>query len=71
MQQITNAPRILTEMGWRAREVVVQHFDQHLQTRLLESFYGEAMALGNVAEKVKAEAVAAPVPQFAEAVAAN
>jgi glycosyltransferase involved in cell wall biosynthesis len=71
MQQITNAPRMLTEMGWRAREVVVQHFDQHLQTRLLESFYGEAMALGNVAEKVKAEAVAAPVPQFAEAVAAN
>jgi colanic acid/amylovoran biosynthesis glycosyltransferase len=70
MQQITNAPRILTEMGWRAREVVVQHFDQQLQTRLLESFYGEAIALRSVGEGVP-EAVAEPVPQFAEAVAAN
>jgi colanic acid/amylovoran biosynthesis glycosyltransferase len=70
MQQITNAPRILTEMGWRAREVVVQHFDQQLQTRLLESFYGEAIALRSVGEGVP-EAVAEPVPQFAEAVPAN
>jgi colanic acid/amylovoran biosynthesis glycosyltransferase len=70
MQQITHAPRILTEMGWRAREVVVQHFDQQLQTRLLESFYGEAIALRSVGEGVP-EAVAEPVPQFAEAVAAN
>ena len=70
MQQITNAPRMLTEMGWRAREVVVQHFDQQLQTRLLESFYGEAIALRSVGEGVP-EAVAQPVPQFAEAVPAN
>jgi colanic acid/amylovoran biosynthesis glycosyltransferase len=70
MHQITTQPRMLTEMGWRAREVVVQHFDQQLQTRLLESFYGEAIALRNVAEGLP-EAVPAPVPQFAEAVAAN
>jgi colanic acid/amylovoran biosynthesis glycosyltransferase len=70
MQQITNSPRILTEMGWRAREVVVQHFDQQLQTRLLESFYGEAIALRGVADGI-AETVPAQVPQFAEPVAAN
>jgi colanic acid/amylovoran biosynthesis glycosyltransferase len=70
MQQITNAPRMLTEMGWRAREVVVQHFDQQLQTRLLESFYGEAIALRSVGEGV-AETVAEPVPQFADAVPAS
>jgi len=71
MQQITTEPRILTEMGWRAREVVVQHFDQQLQTRLLESFYGEAIALRGVAEGVKAEAPAGAVPQFAEPVGAS
>ena len=70
MQQITNAPRILTEMGWPAREVVVQHFDQQLQTRLLESFYGEAIALRSVGEGVP-ETVAAPVTQFADAVPAS
>jgi colanic acid/amylovoran biosynthesis glycosyltransferase len=70
MQEITSSPRILTEMGWRAREVVVQHFDQQLQTRLLESFYGEAIALHGVAEGI-GETVSAAVPQFAEPVAAN
>ena len=71
MQKITASPLILTGMGWRAREAVVQHFDQQLQTRLLESFYEEAIALRGVAEGINAEALAAPVPQFAEPVAAS
>src|SRR5713101_1030907 len=42
MQEMTSSHRALIEMGWRAREAVVRHFEQEVQTRLLESFYEEA-----------------------------
>src|SRR5881275_3213013 len=43
MQRITKAPHHLREMGARARVSVVDQFEQRTQTRLLESFYEEAI----------------------------
>ena len=71
MQEITSSPRALIEMGWRAREAVMQHFEQDTQTRLLELFYEEAIAMRNAGEPAKSEALTPLAPQFAEHVTAN
>jgi colanic acid/amylovoran biosynthesis glycosyltransferase len=71
MQEITSSPRALIEMGWRAREAVAQHFEQDVQTRLLELFYEEAIVMRNAGEPAKSEALTPLAPQFAEHVTAN
>jgi len=71
MQKITSLPRALTEMGLRARQAVTQRFQQEAQTRMLESFYEEAIAMNGAEEPVKSKAMTSPVPQFVEQVAAN
>jgi len=71
MQQITSSPRMLSEMGLRARQTVAQQFQQQTQIRLLESFYEEAISVRAGTEPVKAEATSSAVPQFVEPVAAN
>ena len=58
-------------MGWRAREAVVRHFEQEVQTRLLESFYEEAIAMRSTGEPAKSEALTPLAPQFVEQVTAN
>ena len=71
MQEMTSSPRALIEMGWRAREAVVRHFEQEVQTRLLESFYEEAIAMRSAGEPAKSEALTPLAPQFVEQVTAN
>ncbi len=71
MQEITRSPRTLIEMGWRARETVVQRFEQEAQTRLLESFYEEAITMRGAEAPVKSEAITPLAPDFAERVTAN
>src|SRR5438876_375564 len=71
MQEMTSSPRALIEMGWRAREAVVRHFEQEVQTRLLESFYEEAIAMRSAGEPAKSEALTPLAPDVAEQVTAN
>ena len=71
MQEMTSSPRALIEMGWRAREAVVRHFEQEVQTRLLESFYEEAIAMRSAGEPAKSAALTPLAPDFAEQVTAN
>jgi colanic acid/amylovoran biosynthesis glycosyltransferase len=71
MQEMTSSPRALMEMGWRAREAVVRHFEQEVQTRLLESFYEEAIAMRSAGEPAKSAALTPLAPQFVEQVTAN
>src|SRR5947207_9107226 len=60
MQRITKAPHHLREMGARARVSVVDQFEQRTQTRLLESFYEEAIG-STAGEAAEAEEMT-PVP---------
>jgi glycosyltransferase involved in cell wall biosynthesis len=71
MQEITSSPRMLSEMGLRARQTVAQQFQQQTQIRLLESFYEEAISVRAATEPVKAEATSSAVSQFVEPVTAN
>src|SRR5437667_534858 len=71
MQEMTSSPRALIEMGWRAREAVVRHFEQEVQTRLLESFYEEAIAMRSAGEPAKSEALTPLAPDSAEQLTAN
>jgi len=71
MQEMIRSPRALTEMGLLAREAVVQRFEQEAQTRLLEWFYEEAVAMRSAEAPVKSDAIASPAPEFAEQVTAN
>src|SRR5437899_2627995 len=71
MQEITSSPRILSEMGLRARQTETQQFQQQTQIHILESFYEEAIAVNGAEEPVKSEAMTSRVPQFVEPVAAN
>ena len=60
MQRITKAPHHLREMGARARVSVVDQFEQRTQTRMLESFYEEAIG-STAGEAAEAEEMT-PVP---------
>ena len=71
MQEITRSPGILREMGLRARQLVIDRFEQRAQIDRLESFYEEAISIREAAEPVKSRAVSAFAPQFAERVAAE
>jgi colanic acid/amylovoran biosynthesis glycosyltransferase len=71
MQEITRSPRVLTEMGLRAREAVIKRFEQEAQIDQLEWFYEEAIVLNGAAEPTKSEPVTQLAPQFAEQVPAK
>jgi colanic acid/amylovoran biosynthesis glycosyltransferase len=71
MQEITRSPGVLTKMGSRARQLVIDRFEQRAQIDRLESFYEEAIAMREAAEPVKSRAVSAFAPQFAEQAAAE
>jgi colanic acid/amylovoran biosynthesis glycosyltransferase len=66
MQEITRSPRTLMEMGLRARQLVIDRFEQRAQIDRLESFYEEAIAMREAAEPAKSRAVSGFAPQFAE-----
>jgi colanic acid/amylovoran biosynthesis glycosyltransferase len=71
MHEITRSPRVLTEMGLRAREAVIKRFEQEAQIDQLEWFYEEAIVLNGAAEPTKSEPVTQLAPQFAEQVPAK
>jgi colanic acid/amylovoran biosynthesis glycosyltransferase len=66
MQEMTNSPGLLSEMGLRARASVTDRFEQEAQIDLLESFYKEAIAMNGAAEPSKSEPVTQFAPEFAE-----
>src|SRR5205807_2072225 len=57
MQKITRSPRVLTEMGLRAREAVIKRFGQEAQIDQLEWFYEEAIVLNGAAEPAESKAI--------------
>ncbi len=71
MQEICRSPRVLTEMGLRAREAVIKRFEQEAQIDQLEWFYEEAIVLNGAAEPAEAGPVTQLAPQFAEQVPAK
>ena len=71
MQEIARSPRVLTEMGLRAREAVIKRFAQEAQIDQLEWFYEEAIVLNGAAEPAESKAITSLAPQFAERVAAD
>src|SRR6266702_1096242 len=71
MQEITRSPRVLTEMGLRAREAVIKRFAQEAQIDQLEWFYEEAIVLNGAAEPAESKAITSLAPQFAEQVPAK
>ncbi len=71
MQEIAHSPGLLTEMGLRAREAVIQRFEQEAQIDQLEWFYEEAIVLNGAAEPAESKAIASLAPQFAEQVPAK
>ena len=71
MQEITRSPRVLTEMGLRAREAVIKRFGQEAQIDQLEWFYEEAIVLNGAAEPAESKAITSLAPQFVEQVPAK
>ncbi len=71
MQEIAVSPRVLTEIGLRAREAVADRFEQEAQIDQLESFYEEAIAMNAAAEPAKSKPMTQLAPQFAEQVPAK
>jgi colanic acid/amylovoran biosynthesis glycosyltransferase len=71
MQEICRSPRVLTEMGLRAREAVIKRFEQEAQIDQLEWFYEEAIVLNGAAEPAESKAITPLAPQFAEQVPAK
>ena len=71
MQEIARSPRVLTEMGLRAREAVIKRFEQEAQIDQLEWFYEEAIVLNGAAEPAEAKEITSLAPQFAEQVPAK
>ena len=71
MQEIPRSPRVLTEMGLRAREAVIKRFAQEAQIDQLEWFYEEAIVLNGAAEPAESKAITSLAPRFAEQVPAK
>ena len=55
MQRVARSPHGLNEMGIRARQTVIEQFEQRAQIHMLESFYEEALAMRAGAEASEAE----------------
>src|SRR5438876_4170777 len=71
MQEITQVPGLLTEMGLRARAAVMDRFEQDSQIDQLESFYEEAISMNGAAEPARSKPISQLAPQFAEGVPAE
>ncbi len=71
MKEIAGVPGMLYEMGMRARGAVVSQFEQETQTRLLESYYEEAIVMRAAEERTNMEEASSLAPQLAERVAAE
>lgn len=71
LKEIGSTPAMLYEMGMRARATVAARFEQEAQTRLLESFYEEAVALRVAEQEMATQEASAPATQLAEQVAAK
>ena len=71
MQEIARSPRVLTEMGLRAREAVIKRFAQEAQIDQLEWFYEEAIVLNGGTEPAESKAIISLAPQFVEQVPAK
>ena len=69
MKEIASVPGMLYEMGMRARGAVVSQFEQEAQTRLLESYYEEAIAIRAAEERVNMEEAPSLAPELGERVA--
>jgi colanic acid/amylovoran biosynthesis glycosyltransferase len=70
IQRLVSSRRLYRRMAERARQVVVDRFEQREQIQMLESFYEEAISPGGTAESAKAEefapiATRLPVPVIA------
>jgi colanic acid/amylovoran biosynthesis glycosyltransferase len=70
MKEIASTPGLLYDMGMRARAAVVSRFEQEAQSRLLESFYEEAIAIRG-AEEPASEELSSMSSQVSERVAAK
>jgi colanic acid/amylovoran biosynthesis glycosyltransferase len=70
MKEIANTPGLLYEMGMRARGAVISRFEQDAQSRMLESFYEEAIEIRG-AEEPASEEVSSMESQVTERVAAK
>jgi len=68
MQEITQVPGLLREMGLRARAAVMDRFEQDSQIDQLESFYEEAISMNGAAEPARSKPISQLAPQFAEGV---
>jgi colanic acid/amylovoran biosynthesis glycosyltransferase len=71
LEQITRSPRLLKEMGLRARSTVVDRFAQEAQIDQLESFYEEAISMNSAVELEESKRIAELSPPFAERVPAE
>lgn len=70
LKEIAGRPAVLCEMGMSARMSVAARFEQEAQTRLLESFYEEAIAM-RAAEPAAAETAASHASQLTEQITAK
>jgi colanic acid/amylovoran biosynthesis glycosyltransferase len=71
MKEIASTPGALYDMGMRARGAVVSRFEQEAQTRVLESFYDEAIAMRSAAEPASAEEPSPLAPELTERITAK
>ena len=71
MKEIASNPGVLYRMGMSARMAVSARFEQEAQTRLLESFYEEAVALRAAEQETAPQEAHAPATQLAEQVTAK
>jgi glycosyltransferase involved in cell wall biosynthesis len=70
IQRLIDSPKFYRRMAERARQVVIERFEQREQIRMLESFYEEAILSNGAAETVETEefaplATRVPVPVIA------
>jgi colanic acid/amylovoran biosynthesis glycosyltransferase len=70
LKEIAHTPGLLYEMGMRARAAVVSRFEQEAQSRMLEGFYEEAIAIRGVDEPAS-EQVSSMADQVTERVVAK
>jgi glycosyltransferase involved in cell wall biosynthesis len=70
MKEIASTPGLLYEMGMRARASVVSRFEQEGQTRMLESFYDEAIAMRTV-EELATQAASSPATSLTARITAK
>ena len=71
LKEIASNPGVLYQMGMSARMAVSARFEQEAQTRLLESFYEEAIALRTAEQETVPEEMRATTVQLTEQVTAK